>query len=301
MSSNGASNGSVAVATPEPPDGNIWSRRRIGRAQSEFLSRVRYHRSQLEAANDRTLAAIDETREAQTILDAERLRTDPASKRSGSLPVAVFVAIVVALVDLLPAYWAAQALGESETDTRIVTVILVAGLTGFAALMSHFRNRRELRMFYASMFFTALLIAVQSGLRFRFLRVVTDANLLDATLQAALLACVSGGLVWIGYVKLVSAEPWSTYGLRRELKSLQRRLDGLRGDLKDAGDEYLSAYESLRHLEDGRVGRDDRLAVETKDELGLQRQLIAKIQRASVANGPIDELPADGTPQAGDE
>jgi hypothetical protein len=299
MGQNSSSNGATPHGVPEPESGNVWSRLRIARAQKALLATTRFNREQLRAANARALAAIDEAQEAQAILDADRVRTDPAGKRQGSLSVAVAIATAVAVIDLLPAYWAAQALGEGETDTRLVTLILVAGLTGFAALMSHFRNRREMGTFYVSIFFTAVLVAVQTGLRFRYLRVTTDDSFLDAALQAGLLACISGGLVWIGYVKLVSAESWPTFVLRWKVKRLERNLKRLRAALHVAGDEYSNTLDSLEILEAGRVGQESELTRQIRDERQLLRELIDEIRRTASSSGPVTESHDDVDPERG--
>ena len=89
--------------------------------------------------------------------------SDAEDRRFGSLPGAFAIAIVVSIVDVLPAYWAAQALGNGVTDTWLLTGILVAGLTGVAWMMSHYRNKGSRGPFLAAFLFTVALILVEAG------------------------------------------------------------------------------------------------------------------------------------------
>ena len=146
------------------------------------------------------------------------------------------IAIVVSIVDVLPAYWAAQALGNGVADTWLVTGILVAGLTGVAWMMSHYRNRGGRGQLLAAMIFTFGLIVVEAFLRVRYLLVVNDATVFDAALQGVVLAGISGVLVWVGYMKLVDAEPYATWKRRRSAQRSSADLKKLRIE-----------YERVRH------------------------------------------------------
>ena len=195
---------------------------------SRLLMKTQQRRERLAQVRGRLAAAKDDDEAAWGALDQERALTDAEDRRFGSLLGAFVIAIVVSIVDVLPAYWAAQALGNGVTDTWLVTGILVAGLTGVAWMMSHYRNRGGRGQFLAAIFFTVALILVEAFLRVRYLLVVNDATVFDAALQGVVLAGISGVLVWVGYMKLVDAEPYATWKRRRSAQRSSADLKKLR-------------------------------------------------------------------------
>jgi len=195
--------------------------------------------------------------------------SDAEDRRFGSLLGAFAIAIVVSIVDVLPAYWAAQALGNGVVDTWLVTGILVAGLTGFAWMMSHYRNKGSREPFLAALFFTFVLILVEAFLRVRYLLVVNDMTTFDAALQGVVMAGVSGVLVWVGYLKLVDAEPYATWKRRRAAQRASADLKKLQIEYGRTDTNYRQALQALRLAWFERESRNPRLVAAIEDELAM--------------------------------
>ena len=147
---------------------------------------------------------------------------------------------------MLPAYWAAQALGNGVTDTWLVTGILVAGLTGVAWMMSHYRNKGSRGPFLAALCLHRRLDPGRGVLRVRYVLVVNDATVFDAALQGAMMAGISGVLVWVGYMKLVDAEPYAAWKRRRAAQRASADLKKLQIEYERADTNYRQALQALR-------------------------------------------------------
>jgi hypothetical protein len=116
--------------------------------QKQSIFRIRHEAVEVSDRRERALAAAAEVATgeaelAQAAHHAEQQSTDPERRRRGSFPLAVFAAIVFAVLDVYPAWWAAQALNGDLRQTRIVAGLLVAGLAGFAAVVSYFQHGRQ--------------------------------------------------------------------------------------------------------------------------------------------------------------
>ena len=172
--------------------------------------------------------------------------SDAEDRRFGSLPWAFAIAIVVSIVDVLPAYWAAQALGNGVADTWLVTGILVAGLTGVAWMMSHYRNKRKPRAIPRRAFLHRRLDPGRDVLRVRYVLAVNDATVFDAALQGVVLAGISGVLVWVGYMKLVDAEPYAAWKRRRAAQRASADLKKLQIEYERTDTDYRQALQALR-------------------------------------------------------
>jgi hypothetical protein len=234
-----------------------------------LLTKTQRRRERLAQGRGGLEAAKADDEAAWAALDQERSLSDAEDRRFGSLLWAFAITIVVSLVDVLPAYWAAQALGNGVTDTWLVTGILVAGLTGFAWMMSHHRNRGGRWQLLVALGFTAGLILVEAVLRVRYMLVVNDATGLDAALQGLVMACVSGVLVWVGYIKLVDAEPYATWKRRRAAQRTSADLKKLHADYERADSEYRQALQALRQAWYECESRNPRLVAAIEDELRL--------------------------------
>lgn len=249
-----ATDSSVTNGTPE---GDSLGLRQGG--LSTVVSIVRRHRQErsllaAEQANDdrRTLESIaaehlDEALAARIAYNANLRVNDPLEERRKSLPLALLGALLVAAVDGLPAYWAAEALGHDRWSTLAVAIILVAALAGFAALMTHFHHGARRDLFWIAGVLTLTMVAVQSGLRMRYLLVVNDASLLDSFLEAALLAGITVALVWVGYVLLHQAEPVTLWRERRMVAKAEAAAEEWRSRAVRAAARAFEAEELLRH------------------------------------------------------
>lgn len=234
-----------------------------------LLSKTQRRRERLLQLGGRLRAAKADDESAWSGLDQERALSDAEDRRFGSLPGAFVVAIAVSIVDVLPAYWAAQALGNGVTDTWLVTGILVAALTGVAWMMGHYRNNGSRRQFMAAVGFTVALVLVETFLRLRFVRIVNHATAFDAALQAAMLAGISGVLVWIGYMKLVDAEPYATWKRRRAAKGASADLKKLQIEYDRTDSDYGQALEALRLAWFGSASMNPRLVDAIEYELRM--------------------------------
>jgi hypothetical protein len=236
---------------------------------SRLLMKTQQRRERLAQVRGRLAAAKGDDESAWAALDQERVLSDAEDRRFGSLLGAFAIAIVVSIVDVLPAYWAAQALGNGVVDTWLVTGILVAGLTGFAWMMSHYRNKGSRGLLLAAFFFTVALILVEAFLRVRYLLVVHDATVFDASLQGVVMAGVSGVLVWVGYLKLVDAEPYTAWKRRRAAQRASADLKKLQIENERADTNYRQALQALRLAWFERESRNPRLVAAIEDELAM--------------------------------
>jgi hypothetical protein len=234
-----------------------------------LLTKTQRWREKLSQLGGRLAAAKGNDESAWAALDQERALSDAENRRFGSLPAAFAIAIAVSIFDVLPAYWAAQALGNGVTDTWLVTGFLVAVLTGVAWMMSHYKNNGSRGPFLAALCVTGAFILVETGLRVRYVRAVDDATALDAALQGAMLAGMSGVLVWVGYMKLVDAEPYATWRRRRAANRASADLKKLQIEYDRTDTDYRQALEALRYASFGSPSRNPRLVNAIEDELAM--------------------------------
>lgn len=255
--SNGSGDAGATV-----PDGDPLQRR----AQRTSRRRIRAYEVAVHNEELATKAADDATGEAEFAEaehEGELQSVDPDSKRRGRLDLAIIAASLIALLDVAPAWWAAEALGGGMWQTALVTLLLVAGLAGFAALLSHFEHERRRISLILAFIAAGLLVAIETGLRLDFLLTTRDDGLLRASIEAGLLALVTGGLLWMSYVVLRRAETVALYRMRLEKETLlreakRRRTDASRATWQRGNEEialevvkYGPAHmlaELLRHL-----------------------------------------------------
>jgi hypothetical protein len=205
---------------------------------------------------------------ARATYAAERHSLDPEGKRGGSLTIAAFVACVLAVLDVAPAWWAAQALGGEQLDTWLVTGLLVAGLAGFAALLSHFKHghvryrdgrRQRNWSFWAAFAASAALVLIESGLRFDYLRTVMLDTYFGATIEAGLLALVTTALLWMSYVVLLRAEPIVLWKARRERDRLAKVAAARREEAAAAARQLANEKHATAALGNGHAEPHDAL------------------------------------------
>jgi hypothetical protein len=294
MEMNGTSNGQGAteVAAGGDREEVVGERANGGRPESSktgwraeqqrirLLTRTQRRRERLSQLGGRLPAAKGDDESAWAALDQERALTDPEDRRFGSLPGAFAIAIGVSIFDVLPAYWAAQALGNGVTDTWLVTGFLVAVLTGVAWMLSHYRNKGSRGPFLAAACATVALILIETGLRVRYVRAVDDASAFDAALQGAMLAGMSGVLVWIGYMKLVDAEPYAAWKRRRAAQRASADLTKLQIEYDRADTDYRQALEALRLASFGSASPNPRLVNALEDELAMSPPLPPRYESA---------------------
>ena len=99
--------------------------------------------------------------------------------------------------------------------------------------------------------------------------IVNDATVFDAALQGAVLAGISGVLVWVGYMKLVDAEPYATWKRRRAAKRASADLKKLQIEYERTDTNYRQALEALRLAWFECESRNPRLVAAIEDELAM--------------------------------
>jgi hypothetical protein len=230
----------------------------------------------------------ERAQEARVGLEGNQIALDPRRKRRIWLEWALAAAITVAAIDALPAYWAAEALGHGMLSTATVAAILVAALTGFAALITHFKREGSRRMFWCAAALAVAMIGVQTGLRLEFLIITSNTTWLGAALEAGLLAAITLSLVWVGYIILDHAEPVGIWRQRREVKRLQKEAKNAQAAAIESSTSYVAAKQASEHVERSRVGQRER----------LEADIPGKTERART---PADDLFDSAVDAAGTE
>jgi hypothetical protein len=303
-----SSNGSVAA--PEPPAGFDRTAQRVHKELVDTQIRLDAAGKAETTAAEAAVATTREADMADRLYLAQRQRLDPDGKRPGSLLVAVIAAIALAVLDIFPALWAAEALGGNLRETRLVALLLVAGLAGFAALLSHFkhghvpvRNGRRIRNWslWFALAASIALVLIESGLRFDYLRTGGADTRLTAGIEAGLLALVTAGLLWMSYVVLLRAEPIALFLLRRERNKLLKAADARREEAVRAADDRLNEDRAAAAIGNAQSDRIDDLAQRLAD-LARETARPSAPPPESGENGsarvvPGPELPPPG-PQA---
>ena len=158
-----------------------------------------------------------------TLLDAEALRTRKKANDASARVVAerhkasphkrinrwvgTGLAVTLAVLDVLPAYWSAQAFGLDQGSTLVLTVLLCVALGGAMWLLDLFAAKGRtlaLRLVELTLGagFAALFI-----LRLDYLDVTGAAGFWQAAVQALALTALSAALVAVGYVLLSHRVP----------------------------------------------------------------------------------------------
>jgi hypothetical protein len=224
------------------------ARRRVHRA---FRHRMQAYETVLYNEAAAAKVADEATEEAEFAvgeLEAEFHSFDPSRKRRGHLDLAVLGATLLALLDVGPAWWAAEAVGGNQLETGIVTVLFVAGLAGFAALIGHFQHERRRRSMTFAVLAAAVLVLVETGLRLNFLITTSDLDTRSTITEAATLGLITAGLLWMSYVILARAESIALYRMRIETLALEQEARRLRTEATLVSTQREHEGEALRVL-----------------------------------------------------
>jgi hypothetical protein len=152
-----------------------------------------------------------DSRQAKNLADDARhklasLRTthDPAGLRTLALWVGTIGVVLLAILDVAPLNWAAQAFALAVAGTWLVTGLLLAAslaaMLGFEMTRTNARKRTVL-IVVVTLAYLGLLV-----LRLQFLMAVVGESLSSALLQAVLLTAVSAGLVLCGSAVLARTQ-----------------------------------------------------------------------------------------------
>jgi hypothetical protein len=239
----------------------------VCRGLRNILSALQQARLAKDGAAVEAEEAQTEAYEARVEFEAEQIRVDPDGRRRGSLFAAVVIAIGLTLLDVVPAWWAAEALGGGLWATAVVALLLVAALAGLAALLSHFKHDEAQRAFDIVLAGAVLLVLVESGLRLVYLLVTSSVGLMQAALEVGLLALVTGGLIGVSYVVLVWAEALAMYKLRLEVEGLEATAKAKQAAAIRARMLYRNQARALRHVDRTRLDHLSKLDRDVHDEL----------------------------------
>jgi hypothetical protein len=212
---NGTTPPDVTLSALEPTDRVVLATQKH-RNQAQRAAEIEHR------ASDIAERARRDANEARRLYEAELHSLDPRAKRRGLFPLAVVSAIALAFVDFVPAWYAAEALGGEMGATAVMSVLLVAALAGFAALLGYFEHDENRAGLVVTVGLLAALILVETVLRYEYLVVVGGEDWLRAGLSAGLLGIVTSGLAGISYVLLRRAEPIHLHRARKSLERAQR-------------------------------------------------------------------------------
>ena len=258
-----------------------------GTMQRVFRRRLRTleaARRYADFARTRATEAGAEASLAEAELEAEQQSADPDGRRHASFWLSVLAAAVFAALDGWPAWWAAEALGGGYLETAVVTGLLVAGLTGFAALLSYFRHRDETLKFRFAFVAAAALVLIESGLRLDYLRTTTDDSLLRISIETGLLALVTAGLLWMSYEVLLRAESFQLNRLRRRTRARSKQAAEARKEADRAEKQVWCEAVALDVADHGR-----------QEMLGsLMLSVAEKRSTGTNGNGSSGHAPEDG-------
>jgi hypothetical protein len=112
------------------------------------------------------------------------------------------LAALLAIVDVVPAYWSAQAFNLDKTTTFVLTGLLCAALGGAMWLLDLFADKGKRLAVRALGGALVAGFAVLLFLRFQYLEVVGGDGPISAATQAAALTGLSAALVTVGFVLL---------------------------------------------------------------------------------------------------
>lgn len=143
-------------------------------------------------------------------------RTEQAKdpKRRAGLIRQCLLAVLMVLFEFGPCYLGAQALGENQNITIVVTVLFVVALAGGEFGLDWAKRQDSQRLWKRITLCLGGFVLALGVLRLYYL-IVTGTVLLDAVLGAGLLTAATAVFVVTGYLALRVAETATTWKLRR--------------------------------------------------------------------------------------
>jgi uncharacterized membrane-anchored protein len=151
--------------------------------------------------------------DAQARAAAERHKASPHKRINRRLGTGL--AVGLALLDALPAYWSAEAFGLGQDSTLVLTVLLCAALGGAMWLLDLFDSkgrRGALRILAAALGAGFVTLFV---LRLEYLQVTGGGNVWSSAIEAFALTAISAALVAVGFVLLSHRTPPSVASAER--------------------------------------------------------------------------------------
>lgn len=177
--------------------GKLLSESALAREQFQEARHDQARADQFDAGAEQ---ASRDAAEAQARAIAERHKASP-HKRVNRL-LGTGLAICLAVLDTLPAYWSAEAFGLNRASTLMLTALLCAALGGAMWLLDLFVDKHR-RL--ASRILGCALGAGFVGmfvLRLEYLQVSSGSDIRSSAIQALALTSISAALVAVGFVLL---------------------------------------------------------------------------------------------------
>lgn len=171
----------------------------------EQFQEARHDQAEADRLDTEAAEAGRRSADAEARAGAERRKANPHERINRRLGTAL--AVTLAVLDALPAYWSAEAFGLSQTSTLILTVLLCAALGGGMWLLDLFSRQHRhsaLRILEGALGAGFLGMFV---LRFDYLQVTGGETLLSAAIEALALSAVSAALVAVGFIVLSHRTP----------------------------------------------------------------------------------------------
>jgi hypothetical protein len=195
--------------------------------EREFLeARDLHHRARLAEARAQDLAA--EARSTKNVVEAQRRRSDPERRKRLTDRTGVLIAALLAILDVVPAYLAAQTFGFDLLTTIGITALFVAAMGAIMWALHHNEDGWQRWSLLAGL---GVGLVVLGALRWQYL-VVTAGPDLSGLLQAAALTVFTGVLIWLGvFVLGLTNSRELSDAMRRS-----RRLDRLAADAAVSAD-----------------------------------------------------------------
>ncbi len=209
----------------------------------EQFREARHNRARAEQFAAAAAKAAGEGREAQARAVAERHKASPHKQLNRQLGTAL--AVVLAVLDALPAYWSAEAFGLNQVSTLVIAGLLCAALGGAMWMLDMFVDRQR---HAAARVLGCALAAGFAGifaLRLDYLMVTQGSGVLSASIQALALTGLSAALVAVGFVLLSHRVPKAVAEAESAAHQSKRRHDKKLGD-----DLYAKAAMSQAALAD---------------------------------------------------
>ena len=172
---------------------------------NEQFHEARHDRAEADRLDSEAAESGRRGADAEARAAAERRKANPHERINRRLGTGL--AVVLALLDALPAYWSAQAFGLDQPSTLILTVLLCAALGGGMWLLDLFsRQHRRSALHILEGALAAGFLGI-FALRLNYLQVTGGEDFLSSAIEALALTAISAALVTIGFVVLSHRTP----------------------------------------------------------------------------------------------
>jgi hypothetical protein len=160
---------------------------------------------------------------ARHTLASLRTTHDPAGIRTLALWAGAIIVTLLAVLDVVPLNWAAQAFDLAVAGTWLVTALLLAAslaaMLGFEMTRTNARKRTVL-IIVVTLAYLGLLV-----LRLQFLMTVAGESLSSALLQAVLLTAISAGLVLCGSAVMARTQHFAVARAQARMRHAEQLAD----------------------------------------------------------------------------